>query len=520
MPRWCMMNSVLTQLRSGARGAWSRIEGWATNSTPGLLTKGAAEFTGCMLFHFLGSAMPTPATNAIALTVLVYYTAKLSGAHLNPALTTTFALLGYTNPVEVVVYWIAQVSGSIIGALWLAVLVPGLGVGHGWSLAPPSATALSGCFVPSSSIGGIAVLGWEAICTFCFILPIFSVVWYTQSKSGYGNTGPLIVGLSLYSAASVAAPWTGAALNPARAIASRIVFGCAPNSLTGYYVAGEMIGAAIVPVAIAPWYGMSWSVIQSLQDRAYSYSVAKHPRAAVASGSDEESGGGSRENMDELYELPPPPRGTSPNRDESCKAIVVVESPSRPSPSVEYTPPSLSPGSHPDENAYRCSPMTSSSRACHVSTAEVTSVNSGQLYGRLEQHRGNRRSVEVTSPNSGQIHELRMPDQRQQQQQQQQQYTSRRSTDSQRIAGRYCVDPPENKYVCSPLFLPGVNRTDDFTPSTSQPRASLEFSRLAEAYRSTGGAPHTFSPSRMSVPRPPDTRLVATEISGDPLTPG
>jgi glycerol uptake facilitator-like aquaporin len=221
--------------------------------------------------------MPTPATNAIALTVLVYYTAKLSGAHLNPALTTTFALLGYTNPVEVVVYWIAQVAGCIVGALWLAVLVPGLGVGSAnWPAVSlsPTAAHLSGCFVPSPSIGGVAVLGWEAICTFCFILPIFSVVWYTQSKSGYGNTGPLIVGLSLYSAASVAAPWTGAALNPARAIASRIVFGCDPaTSYTGYYVAGEMIGAAIVPIAIAPWYGMSWSVMRQIHERAYSYSV-------------------------------------------------------------------------------------------------------------------------------------------------------------------------------------------------------------------------------------------------------
>lgn len=254
-----------------ARSAWDRIAGWTKNSRPGLLTKGTAEFTGCMLFHFLGSAMPTPATNAIALTVLVYYTAKLSGAHLNPALTTTFALLGYTNPVEVIVYWIAQVSGCIVGALWLAVLVPGLGVGHA---AAPSSSRLDGCFVPAPTIGGVSVLGWEAICTFCFILPIFSVVWYTQSKSGYGNTGPLIVGLSLYSAASVAAPWTGAALNPARAIASKIVFRCAPGpTYTGYYVAGELVGAAIVPIAVAPWYGMSWNVMRQIHERAYSYSA-------------------------------------------------------------------------------------------------------------------------------------------------------------------------------------------------------------------------------------------------------
>ena len=197
--------------------------------------------------------MPTPAANAAALMAMVYYTAKISGGHLNPALTATFALLGYTNPIEVLVYWASQVSGCLVGALLISSLSSDLEIG---GLVTQSTTG-SGCFIPNPSLTALQVLGWEATCTFSFILPIFSVVWYTQSKSGYGNTGPIIVGLSLFAAASAASPWTGGALNPARVLASHIVFDCGPNNYVEYYIAGEFIGAFLVPIAVIPWYGIS-----------------------------------------------------------------------------------------------------------------------------------------------------------------------------------------------------------------------------------------------------------------------
>jgi glycerol uptake facilitator-like aquaporin len=262
---WKPKRTCVQALRDG----WDTAVGWATGSRPSLLTKTAAEFTGCAIFHFLGSVAPTPETNAVALMVLVYYTAKLSGAHLNPALTTTFALLGYINPVEVLAYWTAQVLGSAFGALWVGALVPGV-----WGADPgPGGVgpALSGCFSPTTLYG--RTFGWEAVCTFCFILPIFSVVWYTQSKSGYGNTGPIIVGLSLFAAASAAAPWTGASLNPARTLGSVIVFGrrtCpAAVDAAGVYVAAELVGAAVVPLAVAPWYGVSQRVADRMRISAY-----------------------------------------------------------------------------------------------------------------------------------------------------------------------------------------------------------------------------------------------------------
>ena len=237
-----------------------RLKQWIVGSNPSLLTKAAAEFTGCMIFHFLGSVSPTAATNAVSLMVLVYYTAKLSGGHLNPALTTTFALLGYTNPIEVLVYWIAQISGCIVGALLISALVPELPIGV---YVPASNYNISGCFEAGPGITDGYVFGWETVGTFCFILPIFSVVWYTQSKSGYGNTGPIIVGLSLYAAASAVGQFTGAALNPARAIASAIVFDCHSSSSIWSYVAGEFAGALVVPIAIIPWYGVS-ATLESL----------------------------------------------------------------------------------------------------------------------------------------------------------------------------------------------------------------------------------------------------------------
>lgn len=234
----------------------SILKKWITTPRPNLLSKFFAEFSACAIFHFIGSAAPTPWANGIILAVLVYYTAKTSGAHLNPALSLTFMLLGHTNPIEMIIYWIAQMMGCICGAIWLAILVPGLYFGIDGGM---------GCFYPPTQsiiMTKAYVFGWEALGTFCFILPIFSVVWYTLHKKGYGNTGPLMVGLSLVATALAVAPYTGAAFNPARVLASPAVFKC-NNEFLFYYVAGELLGASLVPFIIAPWYGIapnSWYI--------------------------------------------------------------------------------------------------------------------------------------------------------------------------------------------------------------------------------------------------------------------
>jgi len=210
-----------------------------------------AETIGCMMFHFIGSVSPTPLANGISLITIVYFTAKMSGAHLNPAVSATFMLLGHTNPLEMILYWAAQIVGCIFGALWIAALSPQIDIRERTPL-----LLNDGCFTPLSTLSDAQVFGWEAVCTFCFIMPIFSVVWYTQQKSGYGNTGPLIIGLSLFASALASGGFTGGALNPARVLGSPSVFDCKYKRLYTY-ICGELAGAIMSAIAIIPCYGIA-----------------------------------------------------------------------------------------------------------------------------------------------------------------------------------------------------------------------------------------------------------------------
>lgn len=233
------------------------LKSWYNDPKPNILSKVAAEFIACAMFHFIGSVSPTAYTNGLALMVLVYYTAKTSGAHLNPALSLSFMILGYNNPLEILFYWIAQILGCAFGSLWIALLVPGVYIGQQMTGdLTKGGEAYDGCFNPSPQLSKAGIFGWEAICTFNFILPIFSVVWYTMNKPGYGTTGPLMVGLSLIVNALVATPFTGGALNPARVLGSMIVFKCANSWTSFYYITGELFAGSIVPLFIIPWYGV------------------------------------------------------------------------------------------------------------------------------------------------------------------------------------------------------------------------------------------------------------------------
>lgn len=235
---------------------------WLMAPRPRVDSKFTAEIMASMMFHFIGSVSPTPWANGIALMVLVFYAAKTSGAHLNPAVSLTFMLLGYTNPIEFLVYVIAQVAGCVLGALWIALLVPGLFVGG--AIDRVATGPVDGCFIPKDGLTPAGVFGWEAITTWNFITIIMTVVWFTVRKKGYGvSGGPLLIGLALLANALVSGQFTGGAMNPARVLGSAIVFRCGNSQYIGAYIGGEMLAGALAPLAICPWYGIavkSWYI--------------------------------------------------------------------------------------------------------------------------------------------------------------------------------------------------------------------------------------------------------------------
>eukprot|EP00878_Enallax_costatus_P028490 GHUV01030776.1.p1 GENE.GHUV01030776.1~~GHUV01030776.1.p1 ORF type:complete len:119 (-),score=14.41 GHUV01030776.1:647-1003(-) len=103
-----------------------------------------------------------------------------------------------------------QISGSILGSLLAAALVPDTHIGMG--------NGAPGCFDPTTihpDITKAQLFGWEVIMTFTLISVVYAC---GVAKPGHGSFTPLIVGLSLVACAGTGGKYTGAALNPARVI--------------------------------------------------------------------------------------------------------------------------------------------------------------------------------------------------------------------------------------------------------------------------------------------------------------
>lgn len=215
-----------------------------------LIHKASAEFLGTLCFQLVGSITGTYWSNGILLTLIAYYFSKASGAHVNPAVSITFCTLGHINLIELVVYVTSQFAGAIIGSMMTLMLIPG----NTWN----DVNAIgSGCVVPAVGMTNAHIFAWELLATMFFIMPIMSVVWYTNAKNGYGNTGPLIIGLSLITQAYLASGYTGGSLNPARLLASEVIYDCSAFNKYGFYVLGQVVGSLMAAAFVVPYFGIN-----------------------------------------------------------------------------------------------------------------------------------------------------------------------------------------------------------------------------------------------------------------------
>jgi aquaporin TIP len=199
----------------------------------------AAEFVCSFLFAFIGAAAPgssAAAANGIALAVLVYVSANVSGGHLNPAVTVATLVTGHTSVSRGLAYIVAQIAGCVLAAAMHMLLIP-------------NAHAV-GCFAPNGISLGQA-FGWEAIMTFLLVVTIYSVA---VGQPDFGVMGPLAIGLALFAAALTGGGFTGAALNPARVLGPSIVFGCGWKAAPVYILA-ELLGGVAGSVISWPLYG-------------------------------------------------------------------------------------------------------------------------------------------------------------------------------------------------------------------------------------------------------------------------
>ena len=188
---------------------------------------------GMMGQAFPGTISRTAAVVAPGLMVIaiILFMGKVSGAHLNPAVSVGFALRGDFPWRRVPGYIVIQLVGATLAALFLQ------------SVIHVSATFGSNYVAAGySAIDGFLM---EAVLT----LGLFSVVLGTASGAqNVGAISALGIGGYIALAGLWGGPISGASMNPARTFGPDLVGGDFSNYLV--YVAGPLVGA-IVAVGVA-----------------------------------------------------------------------------------------------------------------------------------------------------------------------------------------------------------------------------------------------------------------------------
>jgi len=168
----------------------------------------AAAGGGMMSHAFPGVISHTAAVTAPALTVMaiILFMGKISGAHLNPAVSIAFALRRDFPWKRVPMYVIAQFAGAVLATLLL------------WALLGKQGSA--GLTLPGHGISTGAALVWEIVLT----TGLVSVIQGTASGAQQlGALAAIAVGGYIALAGLWGSPVSGASMNPARSLGPALV---------------------------------------------------------------------------------------------------------------------------------------------------------------------------------------------------------------------------------------------------------------------------------------------------------
>src|SRR5215475_2486505 len=157
---------------------------------------------------------------------IIMFMGKISGAHLNPAVSVAFSLRGDFQWRRVPGYVIVQLVGATLAALFLHEVV--------------KVSAKSGSNYVAHGFSGWQAYLMEALLT----LGLVSVILGTASGAqNIGIFGAIAVGSYIALAGLWGSPISGASMNPARTFGPDLVAG----KFTDYwvYIAGPLTGAVI-----------------------------------------------------------------------------------------------------------------------------------------------------------------------------------------------------------------------------------------------------------------------------------
>ncbi len=189
---------------------------------------------------------------------MVYTVGKVSGCHINPAVTFGLAVTKRFPWKEVPLYWGSQLIGGIAGAfaMWAAFGTRAVDLGYGFGVVH---------FDHATTSWGSAMF-IEALGTAILLFTILGIV-DTRSPEGWAG---LVIGLVIVAIIITVGPVTNSSLNPARAIGPLLVttiHGGVHNWTQQLlaYIPGNLIGAALACLAY-DWMAVPRKVIRPIKE--------------------------------------------------------------------------------------------------------------------------------------------------------------------------------------------------------------------------------------------------------------
>ena len=194
-------------------------------------------------------------THFLVLFGLIISIGVASGGHFNPAVTAAFIAIRRIDPVDGLVYILAQLSGGVLGALLTKAFL--LDEGRASDYGTPQVSPLLG-----GSFQGFLV---EGIGTFVLVTAVLAVALNPEIR----RWAALAVGGALGVIIMVLGPLTGGSVNPARWFGPALV----SNHFTDawLYILGPLVGgllaAGVYKFLIEPASGLAQEVADRVAPR-------------------------------------------------------------------------------------------------------------------------------------------------------------------------------------------------------------------------------------------------------------
>jgi aquaporin Z len=185
----------------------------------------------------------------LSLLCMAYLIGRISGCHINPAVTIGMVTAKKLAPAKSVPYFLAQFVGGVVGAGVLALILSGT---DGYFDRAQEAGFASNGYGDHSPAGfdllSVAII--EIVVTAVFVLIVLGTTTIKGVPTGFG---PIAAGLGLALVHMISIPVSNTSVNPARSLATAV--------FQGDWALGQVWAFIVFPAIGALLAGLLWMVL-------------------------------------------------------------------------------------------------------------------------------------------------------------------------------------------------------------------------------------------------------------------